>query len=135
MKKILLIVLTISLMGIELPNMTKGRVVSVNGDTVKVSKNILKGISGIVIHRYGKGLFAVTHTIIGLGGNLCSVKSYNMPIHDSIPSVKTEVQKGDSVIFGNFYHTVLVIAPNKNIYNQVVKSLKNSTIGTSRKFS
>jgi len=129
MKKLLLIVLTtLSLMALELPTMTKTTIQATNGETIELSDAVQKGMSGIVVHNYGNGLMAITHTTISQGGNKATLKPYSILRHGKLPTIKTKAKKDDRVIFGNFYNNVLLIAPNGQSYREITKSLKKSFI-------
>ncbi|SFV71344.1 hypothetical protein MNB_SV-13-1816 [hydrothermal vent metagenome] len=130
MKKLLLLALTtLSLIAIELPKTIKTTIQATqqNG-TVQLSKNIQKGMSGIVVHDYGNGLSAITYTVVSQGGGQATLEPYTILSHGKLPSIKTVAQKGDRVIFGNFYNNVLLIAPNGQSYSKITKSIKKSWI-------
>ena len=62
MRKLLLLALTtLSLMALELPTTIKTTIQATNGETIKLSKAVPKGLSGIVIHHYGNELSAITY--------------------------------------------------------------------------
>jgi hypothetical protein len=129
MKKLLLLLLTtLSLMALELPTTIKTTIQSTDQNSLLLSTTLQKGMSGIVIHNYGNGLFAITHIAISQGGNRAILKPYNILNHKKLPTIKTEAKKGDRVIFGNFYNNVLVIAPNGRSYREITKSAKKSWI-------
>ncbi|NEW61613.1 hypothetical protein GSY74_09985 [Sulfurovum sp. bin170] len=129
MKKLLLIALTtLSLMAIELPKTIETTIQAINNGTVQLSKNIPKGMSGIVVHDYGNELSAITHTIVSQGDNQATLESYSILSHVKLPSIKTIAKKGDRVIFGNFYNNVLLIAPNGRSYREITKSIKKSWV-------
>ena len=115
-------------MAIELPKMIETTIQAIDNQTVQVSKNIQKGISGIVVHEYGNGLSAITHTVISQGENQASLEPYSVLIHGKLPSIKTVAKIGDRVIFGNFYTNVLLLAPNGQSYREIIKSSKQSWI-------
>jgi len=129
MKKLLLLALTtLSLMAIELPRAIETTVQNIHDKTVQLSQNVPKGMSGTVVHNYGNGLSAITHSIISLGGGKATLRPYIILSHENLPSIKTEVKKGDKVVFGNFYNNVLVIAPNGRSYREIIKSTKKSWV-------
>jgi len=125
MKKFLLMVLSsLLLMAIDLPKPIKTTIKSINKNQVILANSIPKGRSGIVVHSYGNGLFAITHTAISQGGNRATIGKYNMLKHKNLPTIKTPVKEGDEVIFGNLYDNVLLIAPNEHSYSSITKSIK-----------
>jgi hypothetical protein len=126
MKKFILMVFsTILLMGIDLPTSMKTTIQSINNQNhVTLSNPIPKDRSGIVIHSYGNGLYAITHSIVSLGGTRAKISKYNMLKHKTIPTIKTPVKVGDRVIFGNLYNNALLIAPTERIYSSITNSIK-----------
>ena len=130
MNKLLLLVLTtLSLIASNLPQSTETTIQTVkkNG-VVQLTKNIQKGMSGIVIHDYGNGLSAITHTVISQGEGQATIKSYEILRHTKLPSIKTALKQGDKVIFGNLYHNALLIAPDRQSYSSITKSIKKTWI-------
>jgi hypothetical protein len=115
-------------MALELPKMIETTIQTTDGKSVQVSKRVQKGISGIVVHKYGNGLSAITHTVISQGGNRASLEPYSVLSHDKLPSIKTVAKVGDRVIFGNLYHNVLLLAPNGQSYREIIKSTKKTWI-------
>ncbi len=127
MKKVIFIILsTLILMADGLPQSIKSTIsnISKNGQ-ITLSTSVPKGRSGIIVHNYGNGLFAITHTAISLGGNRAKIGEYKALQHKSLPTIQTEPQKGDSLIFGNLYSNVLLIAPDEQSYSKITKSIKN----------
>jgi len=95
---------------------------------IQLSSSIPKGMSGIIIHNYGNGLSAITHTSISKGAGKASVANYTAILHENIPTVQTAVSIGDKVIFGDFYNNVLLIAPNQTAYQQIKKRFNRTWI-------
>ena len=126
MNKFLLIVLsTFILMATDLPQRIKTTIQSINNNSqVLLANSVPKGRSGIVIHSYGNGLFAITHTAISQGGNKATISKYNILKHENLPTIKTDIKQGDQVIFGNLYNNILLIAPNEQSYSSIIKSIK-----------
>jgi len=123
---ILLFLVNISLLSaLDLPSSVESRVISIQDNTINLSGNIPSGRAGIVIHDYGKGLRAITHTAISLKGNRALIKKYLGLGHDNIPNIKTAVRVGDRVLFGNLYSNVLLIAPNERVYKSVTESFSD----------
>jgi len=126
MNKIILMVLsTFVLIATDLPQRIKTTIKSINSNSqVSLANSVPKGRSGIVIHSYGNGLFAITHTAISQGGNRATIGSYSMLKHENLPTIKTAIKQGDQVIFGNLYNNILLIAPNEQSYSSITKSIK-----------
>jgi hypothetical protein len=125
MRKVILILFsTLMLMAGQLPKKIVTTIYSIERDgRVILSGNIPRGRSGIVVHSYGNGLFAITHTAISLGGNRAIIDNYKTLKHKDLPTIKTAIQKGDKVIFGNLYNNVLLIAPDEQSYGTITKSI------------
>jgi hypothetical protein len=112
-------------MGVELPSRIKTSIQSIDSQNIiTLTQPIPKGRSGIVVHSYGNGLFAITHSAISLGGTKASISKFDMLKHDNMPTVKTAIQREDQVIFGNLYNNALLIAPNEQVYASLTKSIK-----------
>jgi len=126
MKKFMLIIFsTLLLMGIDLPKRMSTTIQSIDKNgKITLSNPIPKNRSGIVVHSYGNGLYAITHSAISLGGTRAITGRYNMLKHKNMPTVKTPLRVGDSVIFGNLYDNVLLIAPTERIYSSITNSIK-----------
>ena len=129
MKKFLfLLLLNYTLCADALPIRTSTMIVSVDNDTVQVSTSIPQGISGIVIHDYGNNLSAITHVLISKGGKKATIHPYYGLGHENLPNIKSDVEKGDKVIFGNFYSNILLISPNEEMYRKTTETFKRSFI-------
>ena len=131
MLKILSILLTISytLFANTLPSTINTTISDVTSTgQVQLSKNIPKGMSGIIIHNYGNGLSAITHAVVSKESGSASVIPYEAIPHENIPNIKTAVTKGDKVLFGNFYKNALVIAPNRDVYRKITTTYNKTWI-------
>jgi len=126
MKKLILILFSTLLLIANdgLPDRIKTTVTSINNGQITLANPIPRGRSGIVIHNYGNGLFAITHTATSLGGTRASIGKYTMLKHENLPTIKTPAKVGDQVIFGNLYNNVLLIAPDEQSYSNITKSIK-----------
>lgn len=89
---------------------------------VSLSGNVPKGRSGIVVHNYGKGISAITHTLITLPNSKASIARYNILKDSNMPTVDTPIRVGDRVILGNLYSNVLLIAPDEQSYSKITKT-------------
>jgi hypothetical protein len=129
MKNFLLILLTTSyaLFADALPTEVKTTISSIgNNGEIQLASTVPKGMSGVIVHDYGNGLSAITHTSFSTGAAKATVSDYTAIEHKNIPSIQTAVQVGDQVIFGNFYDNVLIIAPNKESYRNITKQYKRT---------
>ncbi|MBU1668814.1 plasminogen-binding N-terminal domain-containing protein [bacterium] len=132
MKKLLLLLLLLTtyiLMANNLPQTIETTVSNVNDNgEIQLATSVPKGMSGIVIHDYGNGLSAITHSIISQGGSTIKVFPYTAIQHENIPTIQTAAKVNDKVILGNFYNNALLIAPNARTYAKITKSLKKTWI-------
>ena len=117
-----------SLFADALPSSIKSSVKSTSNGIIQLSSNIPTGMSGIIMHDYGNGLSAITHTTISLGNGKASVEPHTAILHKNIPSIQTAVTVGDNVIFGNFYNNALIIAPNQIAYKQITQKFQRTWI-------
>ena len=131
LKKILFTILALStvLLANTLPRSISTTVSGIfsNGQ-ILLSSSVPQGMSGIVIHNYGNGLSAITHSAISKDGGKAQIASYEAIPHKNIPNIQTVVTKGDKVIFGNFYENAMVIAPNRDIYRKITTSYNKTWI-------
>lgn len=129
MKQIILLVLaTYSLMANTLPQRIETTIKSIHGDTIQLAQNVSAGMSGLIVHDYGNGLSAITHSVITTQNGNAKILPYTAILHENIPSVKTEAKINDKVILGNFYNNALVIAPNEQTYSTITKKFNKSWV-------
>ena len=129
MKKFLLLLLTTySLVANPLPETIKTTIKSIYGDTIQLANSVPQGMSGVIVHNYGNGLFAITHSVITTTKGKATILPYRAIIHENIPTVKTEAKIDDKVILGGFYNNVLLIAPDAKTYTNITKSFKKTWI-------
>ncbi|MCK5854487.1 MAG: plasminogen-binding N-terminal domain-containing protein [Sulfurovaceae bacterium] len=129
MKKFLfLLLVNYTLFADALPTPINTTITSINDNMVKIATSIPQGTSGIVIHNYGNKLSAITHILVSKGGQQATIHPYIGLGHENLPSIKSNVEKGDKVIFGNFYNNVLLIAPNEKTYSKTIKTLQRNFI-------
>jgi len=129
MKKIILLVLaTYSLMANTLPQRIETTIKSIHRDTIQLAQNVPAGMSGLIVHDYGNGLSAITHSVISTQNGNAKILPYRAILHENIPTVKTEAKANDKVILGNFYNNALLIAPNEQIYSNITKRFHKTWI-------
>jgi len=122
MTKILVTFLTLSYMLIAdaLPTTITTTIANVNSNgEIQLSSSVPAGMSGIVIHNYGNALSAISNATVSKGNGQASLQEYRAILHENIPNIQTLAQKGDKVVFGNFYNNVLLIAPNESTYRAI----------------
>lgn len=113
----------------SLPQTIETTVTNVNDNgEIQVATSVPKGMSGIVVHDYGNGLSAITHSVVSQGGSATKVLPYTAIHHENIPTIQTAVKVNDKVILGNFYNNALLIAPNAQTYANITKNLKKTWI-------
>lgn len=129
MKKIIIMLLsTLFAMAIELPQSINASVTAVNNEQITIDQSVPKGMSGIVVHNYGNGIAAITHTVNSNGGNSATLQPYKGVEHDNLPKIKSSATTGDKVVFGNFYDNALLIAPSEKIYSTLTASIDKNWI-------
>jgi len=130
MKKILLLLLaTYWLNANDLPQRIETTIKNITStDKIELASSVPEGMSGIVIHNYGNGLSAITHTIITQKNGIAKVLPYSAILHENIPTVKTSVEIKDKIILGNFYNNALLITPDAKSYANITKRFKKTWI-------
>ena len=87
-----------------------------------------KGMSGVIIHNYGKDLQAITSYLRYNSGKSATLID-NEPIHhDELPAVKPKVRIHDKVIGGYLYNNILLLAPDANTYARIKGSANKNWI-------
>ena len=130
MKQLLFILLTTyTLVADALPKSIQTTITNIDATgRVQLATSVPKGMSGVVIHNYSNGLFAITHKIISLGNGSATSEPYTATRHENIPTVKTNIQLKDKVILGGFYNNALVIAPNIETYDAITHQFHKTWI-------
>lgn len=123
MRKIFLIAsLSLPLFAGFFPETVRSHIISSDGTMFKLAKPLpVTGMSGIVVHRFGNQVEAITGYITqtspdGTGRLIEKEIIY----HDELPAVKTPIAKGDKVIGGYLYDTLLLLAPDSTTYSHIV---------------
>ena len=129
MKKIILFVLTTySLIANSLPQRIETTIKSIHGNSIQLAQNVSAGMSGLIVHDYGNGLSAITHSVISTKNGKVKILPYTAILHENIPTVKTEAKVNDKVILGNFYNNALLIAPDARSYSNITKKFNKAWI-------
>lgn len=128
MKKLLfLVLLSYALMANSLPQTIQTQVATViNSNEIQLAHAVPKGMSGIIVHDYGNGLSAITHSLVSQEGAKAKIFAYTDIKHNNIPTIQTAPQSNDRVILGNFYNNALIIAPNARTYTNITKTFKKN---------
>ena len=121
MRKIALIILTsLPLFAGFFPSTVNTSVRSVSGQNISLNNAFpVNGMSGIVIHNYGSNVKAITSTVVQTSRGNARYQGNEIIDHDSLPTIKTGITKGDKVIGGYLYRNVLLLAPDANTYAKI----------------
>jgi len=111
------------------PSTVQSSVAGIKGKSITLTRGFpAKGMSGIVMHNFGKDLQAITSYLKYNGGKSATLIA-NEPIHhDELPAVKPKIRVNDRVIGGYLYDNILVLAPNANIYAKIISSANKNWI-------
>ncbi|MFT7880790.1 MAG: plasminogen-binding N-terminal domain-containing protein [Sulfurimonas sp.] len=89
----------------------------------------VNGMSGVVIHRYGKSAQAITSYLVQTNSNgSAKTVSHHVIDHEQLPTIKTPATRGDKVIGGYMYQNVLVLAPDAETYTKITKQYRKNWI-------
>ncbi len=95
---------------------------SVEGNRVTLAKPLpVNGMSGVVVHSFGKGLQAITGILVQTAPGVAAVRKGDLLDHKGLPTPKSVAAPGDKVIGGYLYSNVLVLAPNAKTYARIVR--------------
>ena len=125
MRKIALIALTaLPLFAGFFPSTVHTSVSKTGENTVSLKSSLpIKGMSAVVIHDYGNSLEAVTAYLTQTSSDgSAKIISRDIIHHDALPTIKTAVTKGDKVIGGYLYNTVLLLAPDADTYAKITSA-------------
>lgn len=105
-------------------------IAKVDGQSVKLKQSFpLNGMSGAVIHNYGKNTQAITSYVIQTEKNGAATALHQSAIdHEKLPQINTPVSQRDKVIGGYMYHNVLLLAPDAETYARLTKQYKKHWI-------
>ena len=125
MKRVLLSLIGFSIVGWSgfFPSEIHSSVIKVENSTITMSKPFpIKGMSGIVIHNFGKGLSSITSIIVNSNQNRAQIEKGDLLNHKGLPTPKNKAVAGDKVIGGYLYSNILIIAPNAQTYTKITHS-------------
>jgi len=97
----------------------EAQVTAKNANTLTLNKEIVKGVSGIVVHYYNDKHSAIVATVVAIGGNKVQIVDANYVQNPKLPDIATPVSIGDKVVMGYLYNRSLLIAPNQATYDDV----------------
>ena len=89
----------------------------------------LDGMSGVVIHSYGKNAEALTSYLVQTSkeGSAQTI-AHSVIDHKKLPTIKTPIEPGDKVIGGYMYQNVLLLAPDAQTYTDITKQYSKNWI-------
>lgn len=98
-------------------------VTTVDGNRVTLARPLpINGMSGVVLHSFGKGLQAITGILVQHAPGQATVRKGDLLDHKGLPTPKSVAVPGDKVIGGYLYNNVLVLAPNAATYSKITQS-------------
>jgi hypothetical protein len=102
----------------------------VNGKSVILKSSFpVNGMSGVVIHKYGNEVEAITNQVVQIAENgTAKLLNSNIIHHDKLPTIKTPTSKNDKVIGGYLYNNVLLLSPDADTYARITSSHKKNWI-------
>lgn len=107
--------------------------ISTDGNTgiISDSPNIIVGSSGVVMRTFGNGLKSIIARAVvdKKDGNTADIhfEVYSQLKQKALPVPNYTPENGDEIVLNYLYDRALIIAPNAEVYNQVVNAFKNIT--------
>jgi len=129
MNKILSLCLisTIVLFANFFPSTIHTTIAKIKDDQIILKYPIKDKTSCAIVHDYGNNIKALTFMCKQENGKVKLIDS-DIIHHDSIPTINTKPQVGDSVIGGYLYDNVLLLAPNEEVYKNLTKQYNKKWI-------
>ncbi len=124
MRRLVLIALmALPLFGGFFPSTTHTKITAIEGEILSLKSALpVTGMSGIVVHNYGNGTQSATSFIEQTAKGHAKVIDKDIIHHDALPTIKTAIAKGDKVIGGYLYNTVLLLAPDAQTYARITSA-------------
>ncbi len=125
MKKLALLLLSTAfpLLAGFFPPTVHTTVKAVDGNRLTLARPLpVNGMSGIVIHDFGKGLQAITALLTQTAPGQASFHKGDLLLHKGLPTPRSVAAPGDKVIGGYLYNNVLVLAPNAETYAKITRA-------------
>jgi hypothetical protein len=111
------------------PSSVRSRIVSVNGNRAVIDRPFpVNGMSGIVIHDFGKGRSVVSAIAVQSSSSKVKLRKGDLLGADNLPGPSKTAVVGDRVIGGYLYDNVLLIAPNAKTYASITTSSRKHWI-------
>ncbi len=111
----------------------KTNIIAINGDraTIKNSKDIVVGSSGIVIHKFGNNTSSIIARVdvINKSGDKATLRfhTYKALKQTALPIPGIAPKVGDKVVLNYLYDRALIVAPNYKIYKEITGHFKDIT--------
>ena len=131
MPKLLIIaLLSLPIFADFFPKTVETKIASIHTDSIKLVKPLPQnGMSGIVLHTYKKDAKAITGYIKQTASDgTVSKLNYEIVPHEKLPTIKTPIQKGDTVIGGYLYQNVLLLAPDEKTYAEITSKYNKNWV-------
>lgn len=126
MKKTILFTIALSMTQLTAgfyPTTINTTITSVNNGSVSLAKALpVRGMSGVVVHKFDDRLQAIVGYIAKTDNNSARTIKGTAITHTSLPSVKNVYRVGDNVIGGYMYDNILLLAPNEKVYADITRS-------------
>ena len=118
-----------SLMADFYPPTVQSSIAGIKNNNITLTRGFhAKGMSGVIMHKYGHDLTAITSYLRYEGGKKAAW-IINDPIsHDELPAVKPKVRVNDKVIGGYLYKNILLLAPDANTYARITGSANKNWV-------
>jgi hypothetical protein len=105
------------------PSSVKSRIVSISGNKAVIDRPFpVNGMSGIVIHDFGKGRSAISAIAVQTSSSKVKLQKGDLLGAANLPGPSKTAVVGDRVIGGYLYDNVLLIAPNARTYTSITTS-------------
>jgi len=129
-KTVLALIMALPLFAGFFPPTVHSSVTKSDGTHIKLHPPFPRnGMSGIVVHRYGSTAEAITGYIKQTGSDgTATLVTKEIIHHEALPTIRTDIAKGDKVIGGYLYNTLLLLAPDADTYAKITKSTAKTWI-------
>jgi|GEM_PF-124079 len=104
---------------------SKATVIAVDEKIITLDKEYIKGVSGVIVHRYNDYHSAIIAAVVSLGGNKAKVVQASYVQNTRLPDIATKIQVKDVAVMGYLYNRSLLIAPNEAAYRNVLEIYPN----------
>lgn len=114
-------------------NEFKTNIIGINGNkaTIRNSKDIVIGATGIVIHKFDETTSSIIASVkvIAKSGDTATLilRDYVGLKQNALPKSGVKPQTGDTVVLNYLYDRALIVAPNYKVYSEIVDKYKNIT--------